>query len=198
MEGELVAAAAGLVGALVGGGITLITSRQQLDFQGRSELRRVYVDKLEAAYESLSKVKDGAANLQLASVASIAHGLDFKSQLKERIPTDRAELLVSFYAPALRRDVEHMNAAWLRFSGSIAEAVVGHKLNGDQKGDLLIKLVEQGQQIGAMATRIQQRLAEDAAARLSGAAVAGGSKDGVILRLINRWRKNPNPPGRSD
>lgn len=162
MLNSLIAALSALAGATIGGIMTLRAAREQLRHDREKEDRQLHLAKLEQAYEALERVKDGAATLNTQSIVRLSHGQNVQAALQERVPTDRATLLIQFYVPELSTHMDQINEKWLRFGRSVGEAILRQDLSDQDKGDLILNLVEQNLSISSEATDIQKQLAAKA------------------------------------
>jgi hypothetical protein len=120
-----------IAGALIGGGIAYHVTKQQHGHEMRLEQQRRLLASLEAIHEVLSTIAHQAGILNVGVLGDIGYNSKFKGDLlKERMPVERLDMLVDFYAPTLKPDVQAINKQ-LELLARIVSEIILKKDRGD-------------------------------------------------------------------
>ena len=88
-----------VIGAIVGGGLTLLNAHLQTRRQAQQDRRKLILTKLEELHEAISHLKHAQRELFI-QVVTKSNNADVKQQLSERryLADERIQMLVGFYA----------------------------------------------------------------------------------------------------
>lgn len=91
-----------IVGVLVGGGLSWLNSRFQLKQQEIKDRKKLLLGKLEELYEIVSQINQTYSELTSEQLKIVSDRLEFNIPNSPKIPTDRLNMLVDFYAIELK------------------------------------------------------------------------------------------------
>lgn len=99
----------GIIGVLVGGLLTWFVSSRQRKFDLEKEKRALLIAKYEELHKTLGELSDSVAEYTAPILTDLAFdsGFDF-SKVKNRIPSDKVDMLIEFYVPELKGDHEYI------------------------------------------------------------------------------------------
>jgi HAMP domain-containing protein len=128
-----------LAGALAGGLIALIVSHRQFRHQRALEREKRQLANFEHIHRRLSMVADQAGILAAQLVAHVGGGPPFNMEaLGEKVPIDELRMLVDFYAPGLRPEVEQVTERFLALGRSVAEAIATQRRTDEWKANIVV------------------------------------------------------------
>src|SRR5688572_13144773 len=112
-----------LGGALVGGGIAFFVSSQQLKHQRALERERRQLGNFENIHKLLSTVAQQAGVMNMRIIGVLGYNTQMKTD-GEKLPLDELRMLVDFYAPSLKPDVEEVTKHWMKLSRAVGETLL--------------------------------------------------------------------------
>lgn len=129
----------GLIGAIlgtaIGGIIAYYTAAQKLKHERNLDKDKRLIASFESIHELLSKVSDQASILNIGILGDLGFGNRLKGDLiKEKVPLDRLRMLVDFYAPTIRGEVQEISNQFAIIVRSATEVLLQKERSEDWKG----------------------------------------------------------------
>jgi len=112
-----------LTGAIVGGGIAFLVSGRQIKHQRALERERRNLAHFENIHKLLSKVAHQAGVMSTQVIGVLGYGTKMKTD-GEMFPIDELRMLVDFYAPTLRPEIEQIGQHWMKLALAIGETIM--------------------------------------------------------------------------
>ncbi|MEK6244432.1 MAG: hypothetical protein AABM33_08000 [Pseudomonadota bacterium] len=123
-----------LLGALAGGGIALLVSNRQYKYERAMEREKRDLSNFESIHKLLTTTAHQAGILSTQIIGQIGYGAAFKADsLGGKVPTEELRMLVEFYAPSLKPEVDQIAERWLVLGRTIAEAIMTKERTEDWK-----------------------------------------------------------------
>ncbi len=107
-----------LGGTLLGGVIGLINTRMQSGIMIKREREKLILGKLEELHEVLSQFRSGYGDLSLLASSNAAVEALIKGHAA--IPREKLRMLVGFYAPELRKKLQHVEELSGEYDNALA------------------------------------------------------------------------------
>jgi len=119
----------GLIGALagtaIGGYVTFRVAKSQQVHENKQEYQRKFVTVCESIHELMSSVAGHAGQMSMMVIGDLGHDVRFDaSQIKEKSQLDRLKMLVGFYTPELKEDVEKMIVKYQMVVHAVGEVIL--------------------------------------------------------------------------
>lgn len=128
-----------LLGAVAGGAIAYFISTRQLEHQAQLDEKKRQLMNFESMHKVLSSIAQQASVLSTHGIMHLTHGVKMSAS-QEKFPLDEAKMLVDFYAPSLRPDLDIMEQQWLILFRAIAEMMLVEKKTDAKIADLIVTL----------------------------------------------------------
>ena len=112
-----------LAGALVGGGIAFFVSSHQLKHQRALERERRQLGNFENIHKLLSTVAQQAGVMNMRVIGVLGYNAKMKAD-GEKLPLDELRMLVDFYAPSLKPEVDEIAQHWMKLSRAVGETLL--------------------------------------------------------------------------
>lgn len=114
-----------LLGALAGGGIALLVSNRQYKYQRAMEREKRDLSNFENIHKLLTTTAHQAGILSTQVIGQIGYGTAFKADsLGGNVSTEELRMLVEFYAPSLKSEVDQIAERWLVLGRAVGEAIM--------------------------------------------------------------------------
>jgi hypothetical protein len=114
-----------LAGVVIGGFITNKVATQQHLHERLLEKRRHKIEAFEAIYEILSAIVFQVSILKMSIIGCLGYSSPLKGDiLKEKIQIDRLRMLVDFYVPTIKPNVESISAQLIIIGKYVSEALL--------------------------------------------------------------------------
>jgi hypothetical protein len=97
-----IAVAGTILGVLIGGGLTWLNSRFQLKQMEAKDRKKFLLAKLEELYEIISQIGQSYSELTSEQSKIVIDRLEFQVPNSPKLPMDKLDMLVSFYATELK------------------------------------------------------------------------------------------------
>lgn len=138
---EFVPAIAAILGTVVGGGITFIISARQIKHGVELDEKRRQLANFENLHKVLSDITNQSIVLSASATMHLAHGMPFKiDKSTGPIPFHEAKMLVDFYAPALRPDLEKLEQSWFTLGKALAEITLTSEPTTEKRGEWIVAI----------------------------------------------------------
>src|SRR5215213_3707706 len=127
---------AALVGAIVGGGIAFFNSQLQLREQRLREKKKLLLSKLEELHEVLSQFREsyrGSIHERLLTAA----GAEKVAGNLPKVPIEKLQMLVGFYAPELAEHLRKIEGARKDYGSVLMKTVGLERQNESAKKEAL-------------------------------------------------------------
>ena len=121
-----------LAGALVGGGIAFFVSSRQFKHQRALERERRQLTNFENIHKLLSRVAHQAGVMSTQVIGVLGYGTKMKAD-GEMLPMDELRMLVDFYAPTLRPEIDQITLHWMKLARAIGETIMTQDRTDDWK-----------------------------------------------------------------
>jgi hypothetical protein len=148
---------AALVGAIVGGSIAIINTRFQLREQRLREKNKLFLSKMEEIHEALSQFKDAykAAFGERLLTAYDANTPEKNEKNLPKVPIEKIQMLVGFYAPELKTHLSNLEEAKKSYGKMLIESLgLERRVDLDKRESLSAMLAVEGK-INAVCTDMQ-------------------------------------------
>ena len=113
-----------LSGAIVGGVIAFIVSARQISHQRRLERQKRLIEKFEQIHEVFGEVSSQGTIWAASVLGNVGANLPINPEkLGGAVRLDHLRMLVDFYAPTLKPEVEAIGGAWAKVARLAVEAI---------------------------------------------------------------------------
>jgi hypothetical protein len=126
-----------LAGAVAGGGIAYLVSTRQMAHQRRLEVERRQLANFESIHRLLTKVAHQAGVMSTNVIGVLGYGAKLKTD-GEVLPLDELRMLVDFYAPILKPDIELIAEHWMKLARAIGETIMTQERTEDWKAKTVL------------------------------------------------------------
>lgn len=148
-----------LLGAIVGGTIAFLISARQLKHQSELDERKRQLSNFEGIHKVLSSIASQTGALSTLGIMHLTHGVKMSaSSSGEKFPLDEAKMLVDFYAPSLRPDLNVIEAQWMILGRAIAEMMLTEKKTDEKVADLIVTLTTSSAEIAKASEAAKTKL----------------------------------------
>ena len=123
-----------VIGALVGGGLTILNAHLQTRRQVQQERRKLILSKLEELHGAITHLR--AEHMEaLVRLLTEQGNAEVKQQAIERrdLSAERIQMLVGFYAPELSKHIPQMLKASISYMETTISYVMDKRAGQDQK-----------------------------------------------------------------
>lgn len=127
----------------LGGLIAWLSTRQQLTHGSRLEAQKRFVEKMERLHEVLTEIDQQAGTLQMMVLTRISMGMapDAK-HLSKPIDTGTLQMLVNYYVPNLKPEVDSIQTAMTKLAEVIGRCILEAELDSDKKEKYAVSAVD--------------------------------------------------------
>jgi hypothetical protein len=149
-----------LVGVALGGVISYLTSRQQINHEKRLALSKRQIEKIEKAHELLTNIGVRYRGFFGSDTSFLYTGKQGDYMAEGRLPFEELDMLFSFYASSLAPNAKKLIVLCQSYGASSAEARIFAPGTSQDKTTLLNALKEKYLQIEAQITELKSQLAQ--------------------------------------
>jgi gas vesicle protein len=153
-----------LAGAVVGGVIGLLVAGRQLRHQHALEREKRQLANFERIHKCLSTLSDQAGILSAQVIANVGAGLPFNLEaLGDKVSPDELSMLVDFYAPKLRPDIQQIEEHLLAVGRAAGEAIAASQRTDQWKTATILAATTASAEIRKLSGAAKEKLRELAA-----------------------------------
>ena len=121
----------------MGGGIAFFVSSRQFKHQRALEREKRQLANFENIHKLLSAVAHQASVMSMQVIGALGYNAKMKTE-GEKLPLDELRMLVDFYAPTLKAEVEQITQHWMKLSRAIAETIMTEKRTDEWKTNTVL------------------------------------------------------------
>ena len=149
-----------LSGVALGGVISYLTSRQQINHEKRLALSKRQIEKIEKAHELLTSIGVRYRHYFGSDTIFLYTGKKDDDKAEDRLPFEELDMLFSFYAPSLAPNAKELIKLCQSYGDSSIEIRVSTPGTSEEKTTLLRTLKEKYNQIETHITELKSQLAQ--------------------------------------
>jgi len=132
-----------LIGAVIAGGITLLVSFLQFNHQNKQEKRKRKIENIETIHRLLSTITYEVQIMCMKYFGYLNWNIEPKTESKkEKIPMDELRMLVDFYVPNLKIEINLINKKWVELGEVLAKFFLKPPTTQDEKTKLIANFTE--------------------------------------------------------
>lgn len=149
-----------IIGVILGGVISWLHGKDQRNHEITKERRQLLLSKYEELHELLSSVQGCAYDLLMQLLSEAAYDVSFDaSKIKNKMPINQVKMIIDFYIPELKEDLEYLNKQTVSLYQIVVKSVLAENKTKAYQAELAVTANEISDVIYKTITSMKEKLA---------------------------------------